>query len=251
VEVWAPENVAPILVEPSRYDLPCLWFDPIPVDRVLAFETPFRWHEYELTVYPLPGHTRYAAAIGFEVDGKRILVTGDQQTDDGPRSILNYQYRNRFVPEDFARSADLYRRLRPDLLLGGHWLPLRVTDDLLDRLAADAQRLDDLHAELLPSDGFGSEGFGARIDPYRPTPGANELAVTISNPFDRPETARVRLVPAGLGWAISPEEHEIPLDAHGEATVVFRVDAPPGGRVAANLVVGETDFGQQAEAIVQ
>jgi glyoxylase-like metal-dependent hydrolase (beta-lactamase superfamily II) len=250
-EVWAPENVAPILEAPARYDLPCLWFDPIPVDRVLALETPFRWHEYELTVYPLPGHTRYAAAIGFEVDGKRILVTGDQQTDDGPRSILNYQYRNRFVPDDFARSAALYRRLRPDLLLGGHWLPLEVTDDLLDRLDADARKLGELHDELLPEEGFGTEGVGARIDPYRPSPGAGELIVNVRNPFDRPETARVRLVPAGLGWAISPDEHEVALPAHGEAAVVFRVDAPAGGRIAAELTVGETRFGQQAEAIVE
>jgi glyoxylase-like metal-dependent hydrolase (beta-lactamase superfamily II) len=120
-EVWAPANVAPIIEQPERYDLPCLWFDPIPVDRVLPLEQSFTWHEYELTVYALPGHTRYAAAICVDVDGRRVLVTGDQQTneEDG-RAILNYQYRNRFDPHDFVRSAELYRRLRPDLIVGGH-----------------------------------------------------------------------------------------------------------------------------------
>ena len=56
-EVWAPENIAPILLEPSRYDLPCLWFEPIWVDRVLTLGEPLRWHEYELRLHPLPGHT--------------------------------------------------------------------------------------------------------------------------------------------------------------------------------------------------
>jgi glyoxylase-like metal-dependent hydrolase (beta-lactamase superfamily II) len=249
-EVWAPENVAPILEEPERHDLPCLWFDPIPVDRALPLETAFRWHEHELTVYALPGHTRYAAAIGFEVDGQKILVTGDQQTNDGGRSILNYQYRNRFAPEDFARSAALYRRLRPDLLLGGHWLPLAVTDDLIERLTADADRLAELHDELLPAEGFGTDGVGARIEPYRLAPGANDLTVAVRNPFARPETARVRLV-VPSGWAVEPAEREVALEANGTATVGFRVDARAPGRIAADVTVGDTRFGQQAEAILE
>ncbi len=241
-EVWAPENVAPVIEDPERYDLPCLWFDAIPVDRVIPFEQTVRWHEHELTVYPLPGHTRYAAAISFEVDGTKVLVTGDQQTDDGPRSILNYQHRNRFVAEDFAASAALYRRLRPDLLLGGHWLPLTVTDDLLSRLTADAERLRELHRELLPAEGFGSEGFGARIEPYRSRPGTTEFTVHVRNPFDRTETATV--VFAGL-------ERTLELDPHAEAAVTFTVTSDGSRRLCADLTVGGTKFGAQAEAVVE
>jgi glyoxylase-like metal-dependent hydrolase (beta-lactamase superfamily II) len=241
-EVWAPENVAPIIENPERYDLPCLWFEPIPVDRRIPFEQPFRWHEHELTVYPLPGHTRYAAAISFEVDGTKILVTGDQQTDDGARSILNYQHRNRFVAEDFAASAELYRRLRPDLLLGGHWLPLAVTDDLLFRLATDAERLRELHRDLLPEEGFGTQGFGAWIEPYRSQPGETEFTVFVRNPFDRDETATV---------VLAEQTRTVELAPHGEATVVFIVTSDGPRRLAADLTVGGTKFGQQAEAIVE
>jgi glyoxylase-like metal-dependent hydrolase (beta-lactamase superfamily II) len=249
-EVWTAENVAPVLEHPERYDLPCLWFDPVAVDRVLPFERGVRWQEYELTVYPLPGHTRYAAAIAFEVDGTKILVTGDQQTDEGGRSILNYQYRNRFVPEDFVRSAELYARLRPDLLLGGHWLPLPVTDDLLDRLAADARLLVDLHEELVPAGSFGTAGAGARIEPYRPARGASEVTVTVRNPFDRAETATVRIV-ASAGLAASPVEQEVALEPLGEGAVVFALEAAGAGRLAADVTIGGTPFGQQAEAVVE
>jgi glyoxylase-like metal-dependent hydrolase (beta-lactamase superfamily II) len=241
-EVWAPENVAPILEDPERYDLPCLWFDPIPVDRRIPLEQSFHWHEYELTVYPLPGHTRFAAAISFEVDGTKILVTGDQQTDDGARSILNYQHRNRFVPEDFSASAQLYRRLRPDLLLGGHWLPLAVTDDLLFRLATDAERLRELHRELLPEEGFGAEGFGARIEPYRSRPGTTEFTVSVRNPFDREETATVLL---------DGQTRTVDLAPHGHGTVTFTVTSEGPRRLAAGRTGGATKFGQQAEAVVE
>jgi glyoxylase-like metal-dependent hydrolase (beta-lactamase superfamily II) len=241
-QVWAPENVAPVLEEPERYDLPCLWFDPIPVDRRIPLEQPFRWHEYELTVYALPGHTRYAAAISFEVDGTKVLVTGDQQTDDGARSILNYQHRNRFVAEDFSASAHLYRRLRPDLLLGGHWLPLAVTDDLLFRLATDAERLAELHRDLLPEEGFGTEGFGARIEPYRSKPGTTAFTVLVRNPFGREETATV---------VLDGQTRTVELAPHGEAEVSFTVTSDGPRRLAADLTVGGTKFGQQAEAVIE
>src|SRR4051794_19306379 len=166
-EVWAAENVAPVLDDPSRFDLPCLWWEPVPVDRRLPLGEPVPWHEYELTAHALPGHTLFAAAFAFEVDGRRVLAIGDQQSNDGGGSILNYQYRNRFRPGDYVRSADLYRSLRPDLFISGHWAPHEVTDELLDRLLADGQRLEELHAELLPEESFGAGGFGARIEPYR------------------------------------------------------------------------------------
>jgi glyoxylase-like metal-dependent hydrolase (beta-lactamase superfamily II) len=255
-EVWSPENVAPILENPRRFDLPCLWFDPIRVDRTLPLGEPTAWNEYELLLHPLPGHTLYAAAIEFDADGKRFLATGDQQSNDGGTSFLNYQYRNRFGSEDFVRSAELYRSRRPDVLLTGHWAAMDVTDAWLDRVAEDAGRVADLHAEMLPEEGFGPEGFGARIEPYRssvPAGGEVELDVLVRNPFDRDATAAVRLaLPAG--WDASPAPAEVDVDPLGEATVRVRVHVGPEpvrrARVAADLTVGGVRFGQQAEALV-
>ncbi len=260
-EVWAPENVAPILVDPHRYDLPCLWHEPIAVDRILSLEQPLAWHEYELTPYELPGHTLYASAILFEVDGNRVLATGDQQTTGlapGQKPILNYQYRNRYRIGDFERSAELHRRLRPDLLISGHWPLQRVTDEYLDRLETDGRRLDQLHRELLPAEvDFGAEGFGARIEPYRAhVEGGKtlELDVIVRNPFDRPERAIVRLV-VPAGWP-EPAPQEVELAPLGEDAVRFALDltgiAPMArARVATDLTVGGTPFGQQAEAVVE
>jgi glyoxylase-like metal-dependent hydrolase (beta-lactamase superfamily II) len=257
-EAWVPENFAHILEDPHRFDLPCLWFEPIHVDRRLPLEQSIEWHEYELTIYPLSGHTLYAAALAFEVDGRRVLATGDQQANEPARPILNYQYRNRFGYDDYVRSAQLYKELRPDLIISGHWATREVDDAWLDELLAQGLRVAELHRELLPVEDadFGAEGFGARIEPYRSAtrPGGTvTLEVSLRNPFDRPETALARfVVPAG--WTADPEAEEIELDGHGEAVVRFDVVAGDvsthRARVAVDLTVGDVPFGQQAEALV-
>jgi glyoxylase-like metal-dependent hydrolase (beta-lactamase superfamily II) len=261
-EVWSPENVAPILEDPRRYDLPCLWFEPIRVDRQLALGEPFTWHEYEVNAYPLRGHTKFAAAFAFEVDGRRVVAYGDQYAvvadrQDGP-DLLNYQYKNRFAFDDFVESAALFGSLRPDLIVGGHWPPREVTDAYLDRLLVDGKRLAELHRELLPLEDvdLGSEGTAARIEPYRATaaPGRKiELQVTVRNPFDRAATATVR-VAVPDGWSVEPAVQEVALEAHAESSVTVRVavGATPvrRARVAADMTVDGVPLGEQAEALV-
>jgi glyoxylase-like metal-dependent hydrolase (beta-lactamase superfamily II) len=251
-EVWAPANVAPIIESPGRFDLPCLWWEPIAVDRELPLGEAFTWHEYEIRVHPMPGHTLFAAAFQLEVDGTRVLIIGDQHSNDRQRALLNYQYKNRFHAADYTRSAELIRATRPDVILSGHWEPQPVTDELIEQLTSDARRLEELHRELLPEDGPGTEGFVARIEPYRTTVAAGglfELEVAVWNPFDRAESASVGLlVPAG--WATPPHQ-EIELDARGERRLRFALTAGSrGGLVAAGITIGDRRFGQQAEALV-
>jgi glyoxylase-like metal-dependent hydrolase (beta-lactamase superfamily II) len=253
-EVWAPENVAPILESPERYDIPCLWFDPVRVDRVLRFGEPVRWHEHELRVHPLPGHTRYAAAIEFEADGRRVLATGDQQSvTPGGRMIANYQYRNRFAIDDYLASAELYERLRPNLILTGHSGAHDLTAPQLERFAADARRISELHRELLPLPD--AEGVFARVAPYRASaaPGGTvDLEVELRSPLDEPARASVSLVVPD-GWAVEPARATAALEPHGEGTLRFRVTAGDGaGRhpVAADVTIGELVLGLHAEALV-
>jgi glyoxylase-like metal-dependent hydrolase (beta-lactamase superfamily II) len=260
-EVWAPANVAPVLERPELYDIPCLWFDPIAVDRTLEPGEPVSWHEYDVTTYPLPGHTLYAAAIAFEADGQRVLATGDQQAVsggvDGP-DVLNYQYRNRFRIDDFVDSAELYRSLRPDLIVSGHSPPRPVTDTYLERMLEDGRRVAALHRELLPLDDvdFGAEGFGARIVPYRSTlapRGQTTLTVELLNPFGHAATVEARLV-VPRGWEASPAAQQVALEPHGEGRASFEVRAPAEAVlravVAVDITIDSRPFGQHAEALV-
>ncbi|SDM26299.1 MBL fold metallo-hydrolase [Allokutzneria albata] len=261
-EIWCERSVAEILADPARYDLPCLWYDPIATDRVVEVGVPQRWHEYELTLHPLPGHTLYAVAIAFEVDGERVIATGDQQTtlwEEGERSeLLNLQYKNRFRIDDFIASAKLYRELRPDLIISGHWAPRRVDDAYLDMLLVKAEELADLHRDLLPlSDvDFGAEGVGAWIRPYqgRTAPGEPlEVRVEVLNPFHGREDVTVRMV-VPQGWTCSPPSCSAKVPGGAGTTFTFTITPTRDGvrraRIAADFTVGTRRFGQQAEALV-
>ncbi|MDT0378235.1 MBL fold metallo-hydrolase [Streptomyces sp. DSM 42041] len=262
-EVWSPAHIVPVLQSPQDWDLPCLWYDPIPVDRELLLDAPVEWREYEIGVHGLPGHTLYAAAYSFTADGRRVIATGDQQTTEWEPGlkpeILNYQYRNRFRIDDFTRSAELYRSLRPELMISGHWPPFTVTDAYLDMLLDEGRRLARLHREILPHEvDFGAEGFGARVFPYRSVAAAGgelRLEVAVLNPFPGAERAEVHLV-APDGWEVRPDTAWLDLRGHGEAVVEFLLRVPAGTpaterfRVGADLTVGRMRFGQQAEALV-
>jgi glyoxylase-like metal-dependent hydrolase (beta-lactamase superfamily II) len=263
-QVYSPSHIAPVLESPERWDLPCLWYESIPVDRELAADGgPVRWREYEIGVHELPGHTLYAAAYSFAVDGRSVIATGDQQSTEWEPGIrpelLNYQYRNRFRVDDFVRSAELYRRLRPELMISGHWAPFEVGDDYLDMLLSEGERVARLHRELLPREvDLGAEGFAARIDPYRstvPAGGRMRLAACIRNPFPARESADVTLcVPHG--WEAEPTLVRLELGGHSEAVAEFELHVPARTapaerrRVAVDVTVGGMRLGQQAEALV-
>ncbi len=256
-QVWCPELFADIFEHPARYDLPCIWYDPIPVDRRLPLETPFQWEEYRFRLHHLPGHTLYAVAIEFEVDGQRVLATGDQYQGEGGGVEFNYVYPNRFRSGDYVLSAELYARAESDLIITGHWQPYRVASDYFDRLRPRGLELDRLHRALLPDTvDLGAETFLARLEPYQAeaAPGqALAFSAEIRNPFDRAARADLTVV-APEGW------HSDPLAplmlAAGETAHVSFCVTPPAAfaarreRIALDVTIDGQRFGQQAEALI-
>jgi glyoxylase-like metal-dependent hydrolase (beta-lactamase superfamily II) len=259
---WVPDTFAEVLERPSRYDLPCLWYDSIPVDRRLPVGGTVAWEEYEIAVHDLPGHTAFAAAYSFEVDGTRVVVSGDQQDMGWGRNprpeILNAVYPNRVGSDDFLRSAELYRRIGPELMIGGHWAPRWVQADYLEMLETRGRQFGELHRSLLPLDetDLGLEGFAARIEPYRSevTAGAElDLEVWVRNPFGDPSEAIVALV-LPEGWELVDGDDRIQLGERDAGTITLRIrcgeEPVRRARIAADVTVAGHRFGQHAEALV-
>ena len=257
--IWAPENFAPILTDPSNYNLPCLWFDPIKVDVIQPLHTKIGWEEFSLTLYPLPGHTRFAVAILLEADQKRILFTGDEFQGDGGQE-WNYVYQNRYEMNDYRSAAELYELLKPDIILPGHWSALYPDEAYFQQLKERADRLVSYHESILPLQEVfpGVEGFIARLTPYQKEvePGENfTYQCEVANPTPSSQKIAVRLV-VPENWAAEPGICETELSPGQVAMLDFHVYIPANAdpvrreRIAVDLFLGEHHFGQQAEALV-
>ena len=257
-QIWAPDSFADVLEQPDRYDLPCLWYDPIAVDRRVPLRKPITWHEYQLTLHEQPGHTRYAAAIETVVDATHVLFIGDQMGHaDGLG--LNYVYAGGFEIDDYEKSAELYRAINPELLLSGHWQPLAVGMDTLEQIARRGKALHAIHRELLPLDELDLEAHGpvAEVHPYRVQAAAGhpfELTVDLRNPARTAQEMLISIA-APAGWLIEPGTERIFLASGARSSVAFKLIAPAGvaahrARVAVDLTVGSRRLGQLVEALV-
>lgn len=259
--VWAADLFADVLELPTAYDLPCLWYDPIAVDRRLPLETPIAWEEHELTLHHLPGHTHFAVAVAFQVDGQRVVAIGDQyQGGDGAQ--WNYVYQNGFGVDDYVESAALLERLRPELVLTGHGDPYRPDEAYLERLRRRGELLGRLHRQLLPDQrlsagAFGAGGPEASIRPYRSTVARGallELEVRVRS-FSPSEQTVVVDLEAPPGFSVRPRRVATRVPPRGSEVVRFEVvaeDASPSRRYrfAAILTVADRPRGRVAEALV-
>lgn len=239
-EVWAGGPVAHVLENPTHYDLPCLWYEPIRCERHVPDGASVRWREYELEIHALPGHTLYASAIGFEADGRRVLATGDQQTGSWVpgevAEIPNFQYANAFRPDDFAASAALYQRLQPQLMISGHWQPRLVTQAYLDELTRIGDDVARVHRELLVPDDPAFTG-AVRITPYR-------VQAVAGQPFELRVSCPGAALVVPEGWDCKQIDADLFI-------VVPHVRHPVRrARVAAGITRDGRYLGQLAEALV-
>ncbi|MBE5967019.1 MAG: MBL fold metallo-hydrolase [Lachnospiraceae bacterium] len=257
--ILCPENFADLLNSPENYDLPCLWYDPIPVDEALGLGQKITWEEYELILHPLSGHTRYAVAIEFMADGKKILCTGDQYAD-GDGLFCNYVYKNKFEADDFFNSAQLYQRIQPDILLSGHWQSLNYKDTYARELEALGKEVSELHKSLLPlgEDTVLTDDFFATFHPYQLQVKEKEtfsVKIEITNPFRHRVPVQVQLVlPEGFHSKHDKTSFEKEMGAQENASFTIEITAPKESvhraRIGCDLTLGDIRFGQQAEMLV-
>ena len=250
IEVWAPADCADVLEHPEAYKTQCVWYEPIRVDRVLRDGESVRWRGHTFTFHSQPGHTRYAACIAFEADGRRCLAIGDQFPH-------NYVYANQFALGDYPGTVDLWRRLAPDLVLPGHG-PAQDGPEWIERFAAHAQGVDAFHRRLLPLEevDFGAGGQAAEVYPYHATVEAGspvDVRVRVRNPFARDGELVVRLA-LPEGWTATPEEARTSAGPRAEVDVAFRVTSAGvpvrRARYAVDLSAAGRPFGQVEEGFI-
>ncbi|HZP81848.1 MAG TPA: MBL fold metallo-hydrolase [Chthonomonadaceae bacterium] len=263
-ECWASEAFADLLASPEAHCFPCDWPTPCRIDRRLPVNGTAQWEEYTFRFGPMSGHTRFAALIGFEADGKRFAHTGDQYffqkgVGDWANNPIaqNHVYRNGALLDGYRQSGDWMLAWRPDIVISGHQPPMHTDADYFRRIADWSEEYAQLHerAMALGADEthFNLDSWGGWIWPYRThltTPGTARVQVTVRNPFPHPAQLEVRLV-GPPGW----EGTGATLPAEGRAEVRCELAITPNGPCrrqpfAVELTADGRPFGQVAEALL-
>ncbi|HMP43287.1 MAG TPA: MBL fold metallo-hydrolase, partial [Roseiflexaceae bacterium] len=163
-QCWAAEPFADLLAMPDAHCFPCDWPQPIRIDRRIALTETVQWEEYTFHFGAMNGHTRFAALIGFEADGKRFAHTGDQyffQDTQGnwlvdltrwedKQIAQNHVYRNGALLDGYAQSAAWLGAWRPDIILSGHQPPMYTNPDFFELIDRWADTYADLHRQIMP-----------------------------------------------------------------------------------------------------
>ena len=267
-EVWAGEEFSDVLERPTRYDRPCLWHEPIAVDRHLPNGETFYWENIPITLYPMSGHTRFATLICMEIDGKRVVHTGDEiffaapggrAFAPGARLFTNHVYKNGLDLGCYKKVLEDLRRFRPQWVLTGHTQAYETSDEWYDVIERGAAAFDQMHQALMALGDdevhFGAESQGGKLKPYQmhlPEGGTAEFEGWILNPFPTAQQAVVSLV-GPQGW--ESEAVEVDLGPRQQKDIRIAVTPPPGTccrrqALGLDLVVGDQPFGQVAEALV-
>jgi glyoxylase-like metal-dependent hydrolase (beta-lactamase superfamily II) len=263
-ECWASEAFADLLAQPEAHCFPCNWPTPCRIDRRLPLNGSVQWEEFTFHFGPMNGHTRFAALIGFEADGKRFAHTGDQYFfqkgvgDWAENPVMqNHVYRNGALLDGYQQSGDWLCKWRPDIILSGHQPAMHTDEAFFQRISDWSEEYAELHrrASALGDEEphFNVDGWGGWIWPYRthlPTPGPAQVRVTVRNPLPQAAELEVRLV-GPRGW----QGTSTIVNAEGRAEVSCNLTITPDGPCrrqpfVAELTANGRPFGQVTEALL-
>ncbi len=214
-QLWTLDRVAPPLQQPERFDYAAqLWsYDrnvkPITFDRLFTSGETFTWEGYELTVDWMPGQTEFACCIHGIIDGRRVAFTGDNifgdpenPGHDGHEAVC---CRNSAILEEgYIYAADYLRRLKPDLLMGGHSFVMDRPGELIERYHRWSLEMREAFQALSAEEDYRCmfDPYWVRADPYRmklARGGSGDVTLVVRNFLSRPRAYRVSLrLPAGL-----------------------------------------------------
>jgi glyoxylase-like metal-dependent hydrolase (beta-lactamase superfamily II) len=274
-ECWCPDWFADILARPADFAFPCLWPVPCRVDRRLPPDTRVAWEGIEFRFHPISGHTRFSAAISFDVDGLSYAHLGDQYHSMGgwsggiPASpevrfdwsrdafMSGLVYRNGASLTSYVESARWLDEWRPDIVLSGHQAAMRTDDDFFKLAREHGARIaaDHRTAMVLGENEthFGLDSWGGWIEPYRnrlARPGVLVVRAVVRNPLAHEASLEVVLV-GPAGWVGSRAEQT--AGPRQEIAFDLSIEIPDNCRrrpIAVELVAGGMPFGQVAEALV-
>ena len=240
-QCWSLEEVAKVLEAPERWNTPCLLEEPIRIDRRLADGDRFSWEGFDFEIVFYPGQTEFHAAILAEIDGRRVFFSGDSSfplrrylPTRKEEWMVNTVMRNSVNLAMHRRCADVFDRLRPDFLCGGHGPVWDITEEDFSRHRDFVDKKERIWRGLVPEPtDLGVDLFWARLLPYQAwlQPGKSAAyTLELRNAYEAETTFEISLG-STLPLTCEPATATATLAPEKATELVFEVRLPAGSEV--------------------
>lgn len=240
-KLYAHEVLRDILQEPLRFHRPCIFPHGLPVARTFRDGERIVIDGVPFTFFHFPGHTYWHQAVLTEVNGKRILFTGDAIDDfTHVRSIDCFNYNPIGDDVGAMRCVDILERTNPDFIATGHWgIQPWSRSNIAPMRAWVRARNAGLAAVIAQEEpNLGYDMHWARLDPFRLVlTNAARCALTarVYNHLPRAAEARVGLtLPAG--WQTVPTNARFSVPPRTERSVSVQIIPPPNAEATRYLI---------------
>jgi len=214
-KLWTMDRVAPYCQNPEAFDYSApintyqKGFDRVEFDRILKDGETFYWEGYSLTVDWMPGQTEFALCLHGEIDGRRVVFTGDNifasTTDPEQSGHEAVVARNSCILEDgYLYAAGVLHSLQPDLIIGGHSWVMENPAALIAQYRRGALALRAAFQELStdPDYRYAFDPYWVRAEPYRAVikpGGVTEIVLEVRNFRVQPQVHQIQIrTPDGI-----------------------------------------------------
>ncbi|MCE9605671.1 MAG: MBL fold metallo-hydrolase [Planctomycetia bacterium] len=119
--VWTLDRIADVIERPDTYRAPYVDPRPVSIARRLKDGETIAWHEHRLRIHHQPGQTDFAMGIEAEIDGRKVLFTGDNfYRADQYSGSGGWSGHNRGLPAGYVYTLERIIALKPDWILAEH-----------------------------------------------------------------------------------------------------------------------------------
>lgn len=257
VKFWTMDTIADKCENPRAYDYPAmiasygLGFEAAKIDRILKAGDVIEWEGYKLHIDWMPGQTEFGNALWLELDGKRIVFTGDNifgdPADPAQRGNECVVARNSAITEEgYLVAANYLRKLKPDIIMGAHGWLMTEPAAFIDRYHDWALRIIGHYKALLPEENYEYlfDLYWVSAYPYRvdfTKADTQTVQITVRNFRDRPQQHLVELkLPAGID--AQPRVLEASVAAKSRATYPVKLTVRDREKLPAGVLIAPFDI---------
>jgi glyoxylase-like metal-dependent hydrolase (beta-lactamase superfamily II) len=255
--IWALDNMVDKMEHPEWFDYSApiqaygkkkadgSLLEGVRVDRAFKSGETFEWEGYRFTVDWMPGQTEFALCLHGQIDGRQVAFTGDNIFGDPDDPSQNgheamVAHNSAVLEEGYIYGAEYLKRLKPDLLVGGHSFVMGHPAAFIERYRKWSYQMRDAFRAFSPDPDYQYwfDPFWVRAEPYRVSlqPGqAVEVTLHVRNFRSRAQDHRIEIhTPPGL--RVEPQLLEGRVPSHSTRAFPVRLKADSAATPGVHIV---------------